>query len=112
MRKSLSPYRSIIYQYWGGRTRTCNFLINSQAVCQLTYTPSVSLSNGTPDEPAGNIATPVHARKSAYRTAPRYRSSHASVSFISSTLGTSCPPSYTMYLFCAAGVPSHRTNGF
>ena len=25
---------------WGGRTRTSNFLINSQAVCQLTYTPS------------------------------------------------------------------------
>jgi hypothetical protein len=25
---------------WGGRARTCNFLINSQAVCQLTYTPS------------------------------------------------------------------------
>ncbi len=25
--------------YWGGRTRTSNFLINSQAVCQLTYTP-------------------------------------------------------------------------
>ena len=26
--------------HWGGRTRTSNFLINSQAVCQLTYTPS------------------------------------------------------------------------
>ena len=25
---------------WGGRTRTCNFLINSQAICQLIYTPS------------------------------------------------------------------------
>src|SRR5215831_10103426 len=25
---------------WGGRTRTYNFLINSQAVCQLTYAPS------------------------------------------------------------------------
>ena len=25
---------------WGGRTRTSNFLINSQAVCQLTYAPS------------------------------------------------------------------------
>ena len=24
---------------WGGRTRTCNFRINSPAVCQLTYTP-------------------------------------------------------------------------
>ena len=26
---------------WGGWTRTTNFLINSQAVCQLTYAPSV-----------------------------------------------------------------------
>ena len=26
---------------WGGWTRTTNFLINSQAVCQLTYSPSV-----------------------------------------------------------------------
>lgn len=25
---------------WGGRIRTCNFSINSRAVCQLTYTPS------------------------------------------------------------------------
>src|SRR3982750_4741209 len=25
---------------WGGRTRTCNFRINSPAVCQLTYTPN------------------------------------------------------------------------
>ena len=25
---------------WGGWTRTTNFLINSQAVCQLTYAPS------------------------------------------------------------------------
>jgi hypothetical protein len=24
---------------WGGWTRTTNFLINSQAVCQLTYAP-------------------------------------------------------------------------
>ena len=24
---------------WGGRIRTCNFRINSPAVCQLTYTP-------------------------------------------------------------------------
>ena len=28
-------------QHWGGRTRTYNFLINSQAVCQLTYAPSI-----------------------------------------------------------------------
>ena len=27
-------------QNWGGRTRTYNFLINSQAICQLIYTPS------------------------------------------------------------------------
>jgi hypothetical protein len=26
---------------WGGRTRTCNFPINSRAVCQLTYAPSI-----------------------------------------------------------------------
>src|SRR3989442_14546913 len=25
--------------YWGGRTRTSNFPVNSRAVCQLTYTP-------------------------------------------------------------------------
>src|SRR5689334_18245434 len=31
------PYR---YESWGGRIRTCNFRINSPAVCQLTYTPS------------------------------------------------------------------------
>jgi hypothetical protein len=30
--------------HWGGRTRTSNFLINSQAVCQLTYTPSIPTS--------------------------------------------------------------------
>lgn len=26
---------------WGGWTRTTNFLINSQAICQLIYAPSV-----------------------------------------------------------------------
>src|SRR5229473_1823158 len=26
--------------YWGGRTRTSNFPVNSRAVCQLTYTPN------------------------------------------------------------------------
>lgn len=31
------------YANWGGRTRTCDFLINSQALCQLSYTPSVHL---------------------------------------------------------------------
>ena len=25
---------------WGGGTRTCNLLVNSQALCQLSYTPS------------------------------------------------------------------------
>jgi hypothetical protein len=29
-----------LMHHWGGWTRTTNFLINSQAVCQLTYTPS------------------------------------------------------------------------
>ena len=33
---------------WGGRSRTCNFRINSPAVCQLTYTPSRQ-------QPADNI---------------------------------------------------------
>jgi hypothetical protein len=32
------PWR--LMNSWGGRIRTCNFLSNSQAVCQLTYTPS------------------------------------------------------------------------
>ena len=35
----------IVYCYWGGWTRTINFLINSQAVCQLTYAPSFVVSN-------------------------------------------------------------------
>jgi hypothetical protein len=29
-----------VVHHWGGRTRTYNFLINSQAICQLIYTPS------------------------------------------------------------------------
>src|SRR3954463_12169931 len=31
---------------WGGRTRTCNFRINSPAVCQLTYTPNGNVHTG------------------------------------------------------------------
>src|SRR3989441_9111666 len=30
---------SLRASYWGGRTRTSNFPVNSRAVCQLTYTP-------------------------------------------------------------------------
>ena len=33
---------------WGGRTRTSNFLINSQAVCQLTYTPILTFDQSKP----------------------------------------------------------------
>ena len=35
-RKSL---RERAFQYWGGRARTFNLLVNSQALCQLSYTP-------------------------------------------------------------------------
>ena len=27
--------------YWGGRGRTYNLLVNSQALCQLSYAPSI-----------------------------------------------------------------------
>src|SRR6476620_8254525 len=33
---------------WGRRTRTSNFLINSQAVCQLTYTPIPTFDQSKP----------------------------------------------------------------
>jgi hypothetical protein len=32
--------RGLELNHWGGWTRTSNILINSQVVCQLTYTPS------------------------------------------------------------------------
>ena len=42
---------------WGGWTRTINFLINSQAVCQLTYAPSLvpCKQNGPPLYLAGRV---------------------------------------------------------
>jgi hypothetical protein len=60
--------------YWGGRTRTSNFLINSQAVCQLTYTPSkqktrqvrlggplhvTKLSDALPGRPSVRVAVSI-----------------------------------------------------
>ena len=41
--RALRNVRARGIENWGGRTRTCNFPINSRAVCQLTYTPSVKL---------------------------------------------------------------------
>ena len=29
------------FHYWGGRARTYNLLVNSQALCQLSYAPSI-----------------------------------------------------------------------
>ena len=40
-------------RYWGGWTRTINFLINSQAVCQLTYAPSVVSQTKRPASVSG-----------------------------------------------------------
>ena len=40
---------------WGGWTRTTNFLINSQAVCQLTYTPKPNFLAAT-DEPFARVS--------------------------------------------------------
>src|SRR6266850_2909438 len=34
--------------YWGGRTRTSNFPVNSRAVCQLTYTPNTRRRDAAP----------------------------------------------------------------
>ena len=33
--------------HWGGRTRTCNFPVNSRTVCQLTYTPRIAYKSNT-----------------------------------------------------------------
>ena len=44
---------------WGGWTRTTNFLINSQAVCQLTYAPTSRTQKRPPeDDPAGAFVMP------------------------------------------------------
>ena len=47
--------------HWGGRTRTCNFPVNSRAVCQLTYTPS------THDTPGAQHGRRVRAGEERYR---------------------------------------------
>src|SRR5437660_8267 len=38
--RSRKPQQACEIHNWGGWTRTTNFLINSQAVCQLTYAPN------------------------------------------------------------------------
>ena len=38
--KAIRPCRAVSSVYWGGWTRTTNFLVNSQALCQLSYAPS------------------------------------------------------------------------
>ena len=43
----LNRHRISKLRHWGGWTRTINFLINSQAVCQLTYAPSLVAENKT-----------------------------------------------------------------
>ena len=54
------PYASVAsenrlskIESWGGRIRTCNFRINSPAVCQLTYTP-VGTGRGQHNTDFGN----------------------------------------------------------
>ena len=34
--------QDILLRYWGGWTRTTNFLVNSQALCQLSDAPSTA----------------------------------------------------------------------
>ena len=54
--------------YWGGRTRTSNLLVNSQALCQLSYTPSVLCCS---TEPAYNIHTKSGSSRMAIKW-PRF----------------------------------------
>src|SRR4051812_11321185 len=66
---------------WGGRTRTSNFLINSQAVCQLTYAPpNTRKSNDAPlllDAPARDFVTRTRPERLSRCVAPP-RGRHAS----------------------------------
>lgn len=60
----------VALHHWGGRTRTFNFLINSQAVCQLTYAPSLVLLFETPFNKKARrsiwrAAFPINTRVSA-----------------------------------------------
>ena len=50
--KPCSPYPS---NYWGGWTRTTNFLVNSQALCQLSYAPSTAVDPSTAIRVRGSI---------------------------------------------------------
>src|SRR2546422_857196 len=54
--------------YWGGRTRTSNFPVNSRAGCQLTYTPNEQLQDAG-NQVAGHVSV-LQARlfgKTLYR---------------------------------------------
>ena len=46
-RLQVNPLNTSLPENWGGWTRTTNFLINSQAVCQLTYAPSCLVLHDT-----------------------------------------------------------------
>ena len=56
------PWRECCRSSWGGRTRTCNFLINSQAVCQLTYTPSKNKNAHQAGLVSASNCVPRHVR--------------------------------------------------
>ena len=47
--------RGILLRYWGGWTRTTNFLVNSQALCQLSYAPSTAVDPSTAIRVQGSI---------------------------------------------------------
>ena len=49
-RKPGKPLDSYLFFYWGGWVRTTNLLVNSQALCRLSYAPFFALSQLTATE--------------------------------------------------------------
>ena len=39
--------QGILLRYWGGWVRTTNLLVNSQALCRLSYAPSTTANPST-----------------------------------------------------------------
>lgn len=69
-------------RHWGGWIRTSDFLINSQALCQLSYTPSPDcgervISRPRPAESTGDAAPEVSARYGFPGPADTQRCAHA-----------------------------------
>ena len=54
---------------WGGRARTFNLLVNSQALCQLSYTPSTA----RPEEPLRLFSFPFLPESSLGAVALQHR---------------------------------------